>query len=144
MKYAAPLLALALLASPAIARDTILQIPLQDVLSMPEAKDKLDGSVKFYLAGQKTPKILKELDTDVSNQKTNGFNKSDEFGCRWSILSALIAFQNSAKKRGANAVIHLASYYKKNEVKNDTTIECHAGAFITGAALKGTYATINS
>lgn len=124
------------------ARDTILNIPLADVLAMPEAQEKLDGSVKFFLAGAATPKIKKTLGSDTANPKTNGFNKSDEFGCKWAALSALISFQNSAKRQGANAVTDIVSYYKKNETKSDTTIQCHAGTFVIGLALKGTYAQV--
>lgn len=144
MQRASLILAVALtsLAPLAHARDTLLHIPLADVLSMPEAQGKLDGSVKFYLAGQSTPKVLKKMSTDTSNQKTNGVGKSDEFGCKWAALSALIKFQESAKREGANAVVDMASYYKKNEVKNDTTFECHAGAVVIGVALKGTYAKV--
>lgn len=131
------------LSNPAFARNTVINIPLADVLAMPEAKEKLDGSVKFFLDGQKTPKILKKLEEDVSNQKTNGVGKSDEFGCKYVILSALIKFQSSAKKYGANAVVDMVSYYKRNTTKSDTTIECHAGGFIIGTALKGSYATIS-
>lgn len=134
--------ALAPLAPLAQARDTVLNIPLADVLAMPEAQGKLDGSVKFFLAGQATPKVLKTFSSDVSNQKTNGVGKSDEFGCKWAALSALINFQNSAKRAGANAVVNLVSYYKKNETKSDNTFECHAGAIIIGVALKGEYAKI--
>lgn len=132
----------AVMTVPVFARDDVLNIPLADVISMPEAQGKLDGSVKFFLAGQKTPKVLQKLDSGISNQKTNGLGKTDEFGCKWAILSALIQFQNSAKQRGANAVVDLVSYYKKNETKSDTTIECHAGNFVIGAALKGSYAKI--
>ena len=45
------------LAGAAHARDTVLHIPLADVLAMPEAQEKLDGTVKFFLAGAPTPKI---------------------------------------------------------------------------------------
>jgi hypothetical protein len=129
-------------ASAAQARDTIVDIALADVLAMPEAQGKLDGTVKFYLAGQETPKILSKLGDGVSNKKTNGVNKSDEFGCKWAALSALITFQESAKSKGANAVVDLVSYYKKNETKSSTTIQCHAGVFVVGVALKGNYAKI--
>lgn len=134
--------ALTVLAPAAQARDTVLNIPLADVLAMPEAQGKLDGSVKFFLDGQSTPKVLKKFSSDTSNQKTNGVGKSDEFGCKWAALSALIAFQNSAKRHGANAVVDMVSYYKKNETKSATTFECHAGAVVIGVAMKGTYATI--
>ena len=124
------------------ARDTLLQIPLADVLAMPEAQGKLDGTVKFYLAGQKTPKIVKKFASDVSNQKTNGVGKTDEFGCKWAALSALMQFEKSAKRHGANAVVNLTSYYKKEETKSDVTFDCHAGGFVIGVALKGEYAQI--
>ncbi|PTT82847.1 excinuclease ATPase subunit [Pelomonas sp. HMWF004] len=144
MKY--PLIALslvgALFASPTFARDTVLHIPFADVLSMPEAKEKLDPAMKFFLAGQDTPKVIKRFSTDTSNPKTNGFNKSDEFGCKWAALSALISLQNSAKREGANAVIDIVSFYKKNEYKSATDFECHAGAIIIGVALRGTYAQV--
>ncbi|AMC34400.1 hypothetical protein [Janthinobacterium sp. B9-8] len=142
MKKFATLLIAGLLSTSAFARDTVLQIPLADVLAMPEAQGKLDGSVKFYLAGQKTPPITQQFSEDISNPKTNALGKSDEFGCKWAALSALISFQNSAKREGANAVVDLVSYYKKNETKSDTTIECHAGGFIIGVALKGRYAKV--
>ncbi len=124
------------------ARDTVVKVTLADVLAMPEAQAKLDGSVKFYLAGQATPKVLSNLGSGVANKKTNGVGKDDQYGCKYVMLSALIAFQQSAKQRGANAVIDLASYYKRNEVRDATTIECHAGNIMIGGALKGSYAKI--
>jgi hypothetical protein len=142
MKKFATLLITGLLSTSAFARDTVLQIPLADVLAMPEAQGKLDGSVKFYLAGQKTPTITQKLSEDISNKKTNAVGKSDEFGCKWAVLSALIALQNSAQKEGANAVVDLVSYYRKNETKSASTIECHAGGFVIGVALKGSYAKV--
>lgn len=124
------------------ARDTVLHIPLADVLAMPEAQGKLDPNVKFYLAGQNTPKVLKRFSTDVSNPKTNGVGKSDEFGCKWAALTALIRLQESAKREGGNAVVDIVSYYKKVEYQSATDFECHAGAIIIGVALKGTYAKV--
>ncbi|MBB3194249.1 excinuclease ATPase subunit [Roseateles terrae] len=129
-------------AAPVLARDTVLHIPLADVLAMPEAKDKLDPSMKFFLAGAQTPRVLKRLSTDVSNPKTNGVGKSDEFGCKWAALSALISLQNSAKREGGNAVVDIVSYYKKTEYRSATDFECHAGSIIIGVALRGTYAQI--
>ncbi|MGM9483034.1 excinuclease ATPase subunit [Roseateles sp. NT4] len=136
------LAAASLLSLPAFARDTVLYIPLADVLAMPEAQDKLDPQMRFLLAGQPTPKVIKRFSTDTSNPKTNGFNKSDEFGCKWAALSALVSLQNSAKREGANAVIDIVSYYKKVEYKSTTDFECHAGAFVVGVALRGTYAKV--
>lgn len=124
------------------ARDTVVNIPLQDVLDMPEAKEQLDGSVKFILAGNPVPAKAALLETDVSNKKTNAVGKTDEFACRWAALSALKSFQEGAKRRGANAVVNMVSYYKKNETKSATTLECHAGNIMAGLALKGQYAKL--
>lgn len=134
--------ALATFVVPAVAeaRDTVVRVALADVLAMPEAQSKLDGSVQFYLDGQSTPKIESRFGSGVSNKKTNGVGKDDEYGCKYVVLSALIAFQQSAKQRGANAVIGLVSYYKKNEVRDAQMVECHAGNIMIGAALKGEYA----
>jgi hypothetical protein len=140
--FAFAALALALSAGPAAARDTVLHIPLADVLAMPEAQGKLDPDIKFYLAGQATPKIVKRFSSDVSNPKTNGVGKSDEFGCKWAALSALINLQASAKRQGGNAVVDIVSYYKKVEYRDAEKFECHAGAVIIGVALKGTAAKV--
>jgi uncharacterized protein YbjQ (UPF0145 family) len=78
----------------------------------------------------------------MSNRKTNGVGKSDEVGCRWAALAALIQFQERAKEVGANAVVDIVSYYKKDEFKSATEYECHGGAVIIGVALKGTLAKV--
>ena len=108
-----------------------------------DAQARLGDSVQFFFGDQPTPPIATRISSDKTSQKTNGVGKSDEFGCKWAALSALIAFQNSAKRNGANAVVDLVSFYKKNESKNDTTFECHAGTMIIGVALKGSYANIS-
>ncbi|RZI86067.1 MAG: excinuclease ATPase subunit [Rubrivivax sp.] len=129
-------------AGSALARDTELHLPFQDVLDSQAAKEKLDGSVKFYLAGEKTAKVISRKNSVVANKKTNGMGKEDELGCRWAALSALIAFQEQAKKAGANAVVDIVSYYKRDTFKSATEYECHGGALIIGVALKGTLAKV--
>jgi len=129
-------------AAPAMARNTAVTVTLQSVLDMPEAQSKLDGSVKFYLAGSPTPKVLKKFGEDTSNAKTNAFNKTAEEACRWNALSALIKLQDHAKRDGANAVIDITSYSEKVTFSSPTDIQCSDGAFLAGIALKGTYATV--
>jgi hypothetical protein len=137
----ASLLALAA-AVPAYARNTPVTVTLQSVLEMPEAQAKLDGSVKFYLAGSPTPKVIKKFGEDTSNAKTNAFNKTAEEACRWNALSALIKFQDHAKRDGANAVVEISSYNNHEAFTSPTDLQCSDGAFLAGIALKGTYATV--
>ena len=136
------MLALATLAAATMvhARNDTLVMPLDEVVRMGMEQGKLDGSVKFYLSGARTPKVSARLGDDISNKKTNGVGKVDADGCKWAALSALIAFQESAKKKGATAVVDLHSFYKRNTIKHPVTYQCHAGTFVIGVTLKGTYA----
>jgi uncharacterized protein YbjQ (UPF0145 family) len=145
MKRAITIGAFALLgvALQANAADNIVQVPLQDVLNAPEAKDAgIDGSVRFYLAGAETPAGVQRMGDDIANKKTNAVGKSDQTSCTRAMLSVLLAFQQSAKRKGANAVVDMVSYYKRNEARNPTTFECHVGSLMTSVAMKGTYAKV--
>jgi uncharacterized protein YbjQ (UPF0145 family) len=139
-------LVLALIAAalepPVQAADTVVHLSFLELLDSPEARARLDGSVQFFLAGQTTPNVVERKGEDVSNKKTNGFNKDVKTGCQWAALSALLEFQNKARQLGANAVIDIVSYYKKNAFASATEYECHDGAFVTGVALKGRYANV--
>lgn len=139
----AALLSVLLAAAPvADARDTRLELPLQELVNSPAAKAAgIDGSVRFYLAGQKVA-VLSRMGEDVANRKTNAANKSDVEACNWVALSALKALQDNAKQRGANAVVDIVSYYKKNEFRSTSNFECFAGTWVAGVALKGAYAKV--
>jgi uncharacterized protein YbjQ (UPF0145 family) len=127
---------------PAHARDDKLMFQIVPALEAKDAKEKLDGSVKFYFGDQQTPKILTKLGTDVTNQKTNAVGKSDERACNWVFLSAMIQLDKRAKQLGANAVVNIVSYYQKNVMSSSTEFECHAGAIIAGVALRGEFVKI--
>ena len=118
------------------AADDTYHLNFNEAVQAAVADGTLDGSVKFYLAGTKSggQVIQKGL---VSNKKTNGFGKTAESSCDWVLRSTLIQLQNTAKKRGANAVMNIVSYYKANESRSNTTYECHKGTAIAGVALKG-------
>lgn len=124
------------------ARDTRVEQSLQALLSSPQAREVgIDGSVRFYLAGQPVS-VEQRFGEDVTNKKTNAANKSDEEACRWVALSALLALQDGARARGANAVVDVVSFYKRNEFRSATHYECYAGTLMAGVALKGTYAKV--
>jgi uncharacterized protein YbjQ (UPF0145 family) len=132
----------AYVATPAHAEDKILHIPLKDVIEMPEAKDKLDGTVKFYLAGQTTPKVLSKSNDDVTNKRTNAVGKDEIFACKWAALSALISLQAKAKTLDANGVVEIVSYFKKETYSDPVNFECRKGAIMAAVTLKGNYAKL--
>lgn len=136
---AALVLGAALPISSALAADDIIQLDLAQALAAPDTKASIDGSVKFFFGNSTHPAIAKHLGEAVSNKKANGFGKKGTKGCERAFLDALIQFQKKAKSLGADAVINLNSYYKKNEVVIDKTVECHSGLLMDGVALKGEF-----
>ncbi|WP_263143837.1 excinuclease [Pseudomonas sp. RIT-PI-AD] len=124
------------------ARDTVHYLPFDAVVAEAVQAGRLDGSVKFYLNKRPAGKVTVVKPNVTTNQKTNAFNKSDEEACSWVLQSALIRMQDAAKAAGANAVVNIVSNYKRNEYRDNTSYECHAGAVIAGVALKGDLATV--
>jgi hypothetical protein len=124
------------------ASDDVYMLPISDALATQDAKDRLDGSVKFYFGDASHPAVQRTLGKFVTNQKTNGFLKTDLTACSWVFLSGLLEFQKKAQQVGANAVINIHSYYKKEDVSNETQIPCHKGALIAGIALRGDFVKI--
>jgi hypothetical protein len=131
------LLATALLASTAHARDDAMKFPLSDALNTADAKDKLGGDVRFYFGDQKHAAVSKSYGTVSTSRKTNGVGKSDQAACEWAFLSAMIALRDRALKEGGNAVINISSNYKNNEFKSATEYECGAGNIMVGVSFKG-------
>lgn len=125
----------------ALAADRTVFLPLQPAIDAALAVGKIDGSVKFYLAG--TGPKGKVLESGVvTNRKTNAFAKKDAEACEWVAQSAVIALHEAAKKANANAVTNIVSYYRKNEYTSKTDYECHAGAMVAGVALRGDLAQV--
>jgi uncharacterized protein YbjQ (UPF0145 family) len=127
----------ALTVTPARAADAIIQLDIAKALATPEALADLDGSVKLYFGNSAHPTVVKHLGEGVTNKKANGFGKNSTKGCERAFLSALLQLRQRAKDLGGDAVININSYYKKNEVVSDTSIECHSGLLMDGVALKG-------
>ncbi|EJZ56135.1 hypothetical protein I1A_000441 [Pseudomonas fluorescens R124] len=136
---------LLLCALPAVsqARDTQVMLPFDKAVAEATRSGKIDGSVKFYLAGTTPPGKVTVLSSGaVTNKKTNAFNKTDQEACEWVVQSAIINLHQAAKSAGANAVTNIVSFYKSNEHKDAKNYECHAGAIMAGVALKGDLATV--
>ena len=134
--------ALILVALSADARDDRLKFSVADAMATPDAKAKLDGSVKFYWGKKKVPGGAKMMGTFTANKKTNFFNKSDQEACNWAWLSAMISLQERAKKEGGNAVVNIHSVYRNQEFTSEKEYECGAGSVTGGVALRGTVAKL--
>jgi len=127
---------LAVASMQAHARDTRYDLPIAQALAAPEAADIVDPSIKMTF-GRKAPGQVIQADA-VTNKKTSRVGKgSDEKACAWAFLSAYKQLQQRARELGGTGVSNIVSYYKKNVNSSSLNYECHAGAFVTGVALRG-------
>lgn len=142
MKKVIAMAVMALAASSAMAGDDKVMMPISGAMGANDAAAKLNGGVKFFFAGQPTPKVLETLATDKTSQKTSAFGKSNEKACNWVFLSAMMRLEKRAKDLGANAVVNIVSNYKNVENASATDFECHVGTLMAGVALKGDFVRI--
>lgn len=116
------------LACPAQARNVKYLLPIKAALESTDAREKPDGSVKFFFGKQPTPPIVTNLGKVAPHGKARTRRTDDEKACNEAFLAALVDFQKRAKNAGANAVVNIVSYYKNVEMSSPTEFECHAGA----------------
>jgi hypothetical protein len=129
---------LLIVASPiADSRDTRHKFAIATAMGLTEASGKLPQGIKFYFGDQKHPKPKQVLGVASTNKKTNFFNKSDQEGCEWTFMSAMIALGEYAQRRGGNAVVNIKSNYRNVVFSSATEYECGAGAFTGGVAFTG-------
>lgn len=122
--------------SPATAGD-IFNLPLDQALSRSVTNDRLDRTVRFYFGAMAHPDVLARFGEYGVNEKTDAVGRSDLNECAWVFQSALLSLQKRAHELGANAVINIRSYYKKDDIPIDRDIPCHTGFLMAGIALKG-------
>lgn len=138
------LLAMAFVPSISFAADTVVNLSFQDTVAVAIKDGKIDGSVKFYLAGnQPAGHVTIVNDNVTTNKKTNAFSKSSQESCGWALQSALITLQSAAKQAGANAVVDIQSNYNNQPHSDPTNYECHKGFLMSGVALKGKLAKVH-
>ena len=130
-------LAALLLAAPVVsmANDKVIHLPFEAGVAAAKQSGEIDGSVKFYLAGN-GPHGKVVNDNVTINRKTNAFGKSDEETCSRVLATDLIYLQNVAKQAGANAVVDIVSNYNNVEYRDSQNYECHKGFVMSGVAFK--------
>jgi hypothetical protein len=119
------------------ARNTELHLSIQDAMNSPAFKNRLDPDIKFYFGDQDHAAPASRLGDVVSNRKTNAVGKSDVEACEWVLLSVLLGMQQRAAEEGANAIVNIRSYYRKDEFSSATEFECHVGELVAAVALIG-------
>jgi uncharacterized protein YbjQ (UPF0145 family) len=125
------------LSAGAQARNTELHLSIEDAMNSRIFKERLDPDIRFYFGNQPHAAPASRLGDVISNRKTNAVGKSDVEACEWVLLSALLGMQQRAREEGANAIVNIRSYYRKDEFSSETEFECHAGELVAAVALIG-------
>lgn len=122
---------------PAYARNVKLILPIAAAMQAGGAQDRPTGAVKFFFGSQTSPKISTKIASYVANPRTSALAKSDLEACNDAFLWTLLALERRAQQVGANAVVNIVSYYRRNEMSSMTDFECHVGNVIVTVVLKG-------
>ena len=122
--------------SSSYARNDINDYSIQKALKSTAAKAKLND-IQLFFGDQAHGKVIDEKVLLKVNKKTNAFNKTDREACEWVFLSAVIALQKTALKKGGNAVVNIKSNYKNNLTSSNDTFQCGVGSVVAGVALTG-------
>lgn len=136
-------LLLAALPGISLAADKTTHLAFDNAVTAATQSGKLDGSVKFYMAGN-TPagQVTVVNDNITSHKKTNAFGKSDQVSCDWALQSALISLQAAAKAAGANAVTDIVSVQNGQEYRDPRNYECRVGFLMSDVDLKAKLAKV--
>jgi hypothetical protein len=137
-------LPLLLFAAPglSLAADKIVHYPFADGVTAATQSGKLDGTVKFYLAGNQPGGQVTIVNDDIEiSRRTNAFGKDDQKSCDWVLQSVLISLQDEARKAGANAVVDIVSNFDK-VYSDPQNYECHVGFLMSGVVLKAKLAKV--
>jgi hypothetical protein len=125
------------LSAGAQARNTELHLSIEEAMNSSDFKNRLDPDIRFYFGNQSHAAPASRLGDVISNRKTNAIGKTDVEACEWVLLSALLGMQKRAAEEGANAIVNIRSYYRKDEFSSETEFECHAGDLIAAVTLIG-------
>jgi uncharacterized protein YbjQ (UPF0145 family) len=125
------------LLSTAHARNVKLILPIAAAMEAKDVPDKPTGAVRFFFAGQTTPKVVTHLGTYIVRPGTAAMGKPDERACYEALQWSLVAMEKRAQQVGAKAVVNIVSYYRNNEMSSATEFECHVGNVVVSVVLKG-------
>ena len=83
---------------PSQARDDKYLLPIKAALESSDAREKPDGSVKFFFGKQSTPPVITKLGSVTPHGKAPTRRTDDMKACNAAFLAALVDFQKRAKK----------------------------------------------
>lgn len=112
-------------------------MPIAGAMAATDVSDRSTGVIKFFVATEKSPAILKNLGSYLVSPRTGAAGRSDPRACHEAFVWTLVDLEKHAQRAGANAVVNIVSYSRKKEMASSTEFECHVGNLIVTYWLKG-------
>ena len=110
---------------PAASEGNVLEISLADAMAKPEMQQQLRGFVKLFFGNSPHPEVAHVFNRYATKKGVRSSGNAIQESCEKALLAALLQFQTRAVRLGADAVIDIHSYYRHQEVSNDTSVQCH-------------------
>ncbi len=120
----------------AAARNEAYYLPIQTVLGSPYFAAHVGNSVKLVF-GDQPAAGYQPLGEYVADEREHFDDRTDEETCRVAFVNALADLKEHATDAGADAVIGIASYYRRRTNSSATQFECHAGRSGVFVTLRG-------
>jgi len=121
-----------------LARDALVQFPIENAMTSLKVKSELYSNIKLYWGDQEHPAVKTTFGEYKTSQRTNALGKGREEACQWALASSIRELQARAQREGGDAVINIKSNIKNMEMSSATEYECLAGSIMVNVALKGT------
>ncbi|HEX6768297.1 MAG TPA: hypothetical protein VF208_03005, partial [Candidatus Binatia bacterium] len=125
------------MAGRAHGRNVELLVPSADAMVATDVSNRPTGVVKFFIATQKYPEILRHLGSYLATPRSGAGGLSDQRACHEAFHWTRVDLEKRAQRAGANAVVNIVSYYRKKEMASAVEFECHVGNVIVTVWLKG-------
>jgi hypothetical protein len=129
-------------ASRVYARNVTVYLPIAAAFEFKDVETRPTGAVKFFFGAQKTPDILTRFGTYSATPRAAAGGMSDEKACYGAFHWTLVNMENRARRLGANAVVNIVSFYKRNETSSAVEFECHVGNAIASVFFRGDFVKI--
>jgi uncharacterized protein YbjQ (UPF0145 family) len=127
-----------MLALPAMA-DEITEFSIDDVMTSVRATETLKDDMPFYYGNQDYSTPVKVLSEATTQQKINGFLKSDRNACELAFLAAMKELKAIAIAKGGNAVVSIHSNLEGDSVERKSgTYACISKTTVAQVSLAGT------
>jgi hypothetical protein len=126
-----------MLSTPTVA-DEITEFSIDDVMTSVRATETLKNDILFYYSNQQYPAPVKVLLKASTQQKINGFLKSDRNACELAFLAAMKELKRIAVVEGGNALVNIHSSLDGDSANRESdTFGCLSKTTVAQVSLVG-------